>query len=316
MEHLQGIVTKSTGSWYKVLALNGSYYDCRIKGKFRLRGLKATNPICVGDKVLFHFDSKLNHALIDEIAERKNYLARKASNLSKQYHIIASNLDLAVLITTIDRPAVSSGFIDRFLVIAAAHEIETCIVFNKSDLEFDKEYAEKQDFLMELYQSLGYKVVHISAKTGQNIEQVKELINRKISLFSGQSGVGKSTLLKKLNPNLTLKTSEISNYTGKGMHATTFYEMHEIFEKTYVVDSPGLKELGLFEFEPFEISLFYPEMKQYAGQCRFNTCLHINEPGCKVIEAFEQDNITYERYASYLKIIEDFKDEKPYYSKS
>lgn len=291
------------------------FYDCRIKGKFRLKGLKSTNPVAVGDKVRFHFDSKLNCSIIDEITERKNYIARKASNLSKQYHIIASNLDLAVLITTVDRPAVSPGFIDRFLVIAAAHEIDSCIVFNKSDLESNDEFFARQSYLSELYKSLGYKVLQISAKTGQNLEFVKEMIADKICLFSGQSGVGKSTLLKKLNPELSLKTSEISGYTGKGIHATTFYEMHKIFNNTYVIDSPGLKELGLFEFEPFEISLFYPEMKKYAGQCRFNTCLHINEPGCAVLQAFKNNEITYERYASYLKIIEDFKDEKAYYSK-
>jgi len=316
MQSKSGIVIKSTGSWYRVLAEDKNYYDCRIKGKFRQKGLKATNPICVGDRVDFHYDTKLCYAVIDHIHERQNYLARKASNLSKQYHIIASNLDLAVLITTVDKPAVSPGFIDRFLVIAEAHEIKPVIIFNKSDIEFSDETLARQHYLMELYKILGYKVLHISAKQGWNIEEVIELLKYKTSLFAGQSGVGKSTLLKKLNPELTLKTAEISDYTGKGVHATTFYEMHEISEKTYIIDSPGLKELGLFEFEPFEISLFYPEMKKIAENCRFNTCLHVNEPGCAVIDAFEKNLISYERYMSYLKIIEDFKNEKPYYSKS
>lgn len=293
---------------------DGSYYNCRLRGKFRLKNIKATNPVTVGDKVRFNFDKKTSAGVIDEVEERKNYIARKASNLSRQYHIIAANLDLVLITATLNQPKVSPGFIDRYLVIAEAHEIEPLIVFNKIDII--GEASEQLEYLTCLYRSLGYEVWQISAKTGYNLLGLRQRLQDKISLISGQSGVGKSTLINKFNPALKLKTWNISKFTGKGQHVTSFYEMHPIDPVTFIIDSPGLKELGLFDFEPFEISLFYPEMKKVSAGCRFNTCLHITEPECAVRQAFERGEISSERYMSYRKIIEDFKDDKPYYDKT
>ncbi|HPD66167.1 MAG TPA: ribosome small subunit-dependent GTPase A [Bacteroidia bacterium] len=316
MDSKSGIIIKSTGSWYHVMDKEGLVYKCKLRGKFRLKNLKATNPLTVGDRVTFHWDAKLASGVIDELEERKNYIARKSSNLSRQYHIIAANLDLVLITASVVRPQVSPGFIDRYLVIAEAHEIKPVIIFNKTDLALEGEAADRLQRLAEIYGSLGYEIWQVSAKTGENLQELKSRIHGKVSLISGQSGVGKSTLLNKFNPSLNLKTWQISDFTGKGQHVTTFYEMHPVDDDTFVIDSPGLRELGLFEFEPFEISLFYPEMKKVSGACRFNTCLHLAEPGCAVRQAFENNEIYPERYQSYLKIIEDFKDEKPYYSKS
>lgn len=305
LRKLQGIVVKSTGSWYKVLTEDAHYYNCTIKGKFRLSGSKATNPITIGDRVIFHLDEKLNSAVIDQIEERKNFLVRKSTNLSRQTHVIAANIDHCCIITSLKNPSISSAFIDRFIVISAAHEIEPVIIFNKIDL-LEEDETDILNYYVQLYNKLGYQCFHISAKKATNTEQIRNFIQGKTCLFAGQSGVGKSTLLNQLYPELDLKTKIISNYSGRGQHATTFYEMFHIEDKTFIIDSPGIRELGLYDFEAFEIGLFFPEIKEMAPDCKFNTCLHQNEPGCAVTAAVEKGKITEERYINYLKILEDF----------
>lgn len=305
MEKLKGIVIKSTGSWYKVLTEDGKEINCKIKGKFRLDNLKSTNPVAVGDKVHFHFDDIINYAVIDKIEDRKNFLVRKSPNLSRQSHIIATNLDYTIIISTLWKPQISTAFVDRFLVISQAYEIEPVIVYNKIDI-LEIEQKKKLEELIILYTKLGFHCIPISAKTGENIESLKEIMAGKICLFAGQSGVGKSTILNKIMPGLNLKTKKISGHTGKGQHTTSYYEMHKINNNTFVIDSPGIRELGLFDFEAFEIGLFFPEFKKFAANCKFNTCLHKNEPGCDVKRAVEGGNIIKERYINYLKILEDF----------
>lgn len=306
MEKQTGIVIKSTGSWYSVLADDDIIYACKIKGKFRLDKLKSTNPIAVGDRVHFSLDEKLENAVIDHIEERKNYLVRKSTNLSKQSHIIASNIDYAIIIASLKSPRISTAFIDRFLVIIQAYEITPVIVFNKIDLldEAGREYLQE---LVELYEYLGFKCFTSCAISGLHIEELKLFLKGKTSLFTGQSGVGKSTLLNCIEPGLGLKTSSISGSTNKGKHSTTFYEMHRIDKSTFIVDSPGIRELGLFDFEAFEIGLFFPEFKPLAAKCKYTNCLHIHEPDCAVIAAVEEGFVLEERYVNYLKILEDFK---------
>ena len=305
LEKLKGKVIKSTGSWYKVLTPDNQIYDCRIKGKFRLEGSKSTNIIAVGDIVYFHYDKQLNSSVIDEIEERKNFLVRKSAKLSKQSQIIASNLDYVCIILSMYKPRISSAFIDRFLVIAEAYEVEPVLVFNKLDLYRDKD-MEKLAEWVELYESLGYKTLFMSAIDENKPEQLFEILKGKTSLFAGQSGVGKSTILNRLNADLDLKTTEISTFNDRGKHTTTFYEMHPIDEDTFVIDSPGIRELGLFDFEAYEIGLFFPEIKEKALDCKFSTCLHLEEPKCAVVDAVMNGEIHPQRYENYLKLIDGF----------
>ncbi|MBT3933783.1 MAG: ribosome small subunit-dependent GTPase A [Bacteroidetes bacterium] len=305
MEKQFGVVIKSTGSWYSVLADDKNTYACRIKGKFRLDNFKSTNPIAVGDRIRFHFDSKLNYSVIDQIEERRNFLVRKSTNLSKQSHIIASNLDYAIIIASLKTPRISTAFIDRFLVIIQAYEITPIIVFNKIDLLNDSEKA-YLDELVELYDYLGFKCFTTCAIKGTHIQELKSFLKGKTSLFTGQSGVGKSTILNCIDPELGLKISSISTSTKKGKHSTTFYEMHQLDEDTFIVDSPGIRELGLFDFEAFEVGLFFPEFKSLATSCKYPNCLHMHEPECAIIHAVEEGLILEERYINYLKILEDF----------
>lgn len=308
MERLRGIVIRSTGSWYKVLTNDDMVFDCKIKGKFRLEGIQATNPIAIGDIVYFHSEPRLEYALIDEISERKNALVRKSLNLSSQSHIIAANLDYAVLIISIRQPNIKPEFIDRFLVIAEAYDIKSIIVINKVDLLRNEE-LNKYKFFKDLYTGIGYPVIETSAITGANFDRLKNILDGKISLFAGQSGVGKSTLLNLLNPDLQLKTDTLAKATGKGKHTTSSYQMYKLWKNTFAIDSPGVKEMGLFKFELYEISRFFPDLNKYSAGCRFNTCLHINEPGCKVKEALENGLIHQSRYMNYMNILEDYRNE-------
>ena len=308
MERLKGIVIRSTGSWYKVLTEDDRVFDCKIKGRFRLDGIQATNPIAIGDNVFFHSEERLSYAVIDEISERKNALVRKSLNLSSRSHIIATNLDYAILIVSLREPNIKPEFIDRFLVIAEAYDIKAIILINKTDLLGEKD-QDKLDFFKEMYSEIGYEVLETSALTGQNIDQLKSLLDGKISLFTGQSGVGKSSLLNILNPGLDLKTDILAKATGKGKHTTSSYQMYKLWKNTFAIDSPGVKEMGLFRFELYEISRFFPDLKKYSEDCRFNTCLHLNEPGCQVKAAFENGLIYESRYINYLNILEDYQQE-------
>lgn len=310
METLKGTVVKSTGSWYRVRTNDGNIYDCRVRGKLRLSpGLNATNPVAVGDKVKFDWDAKNRAGSIRELGNRKNFLIRQASNLSREVSIIASNLDFAVLVTTVAFPRTARGFIDRFLVTAEAYDVPTVLVINKTDL-YQGKNARKWEELKEIYREIDYPVLSVSAKTGEGMSDLKNKIKDKSSILTGQSGVGKSMILNYLNPDLGLKTGNISGATGKGKHITTFAEMHRVDANTFVVDTPGIKEFGLVGFELWEISHFFPEMRDYIKNCRFNNCLHQNEPGCAVRKAVEAGEVREERFQSYLKILESLQEEE------
>lgn len=302
MSALEGVVLKSTGSWYTVKLQDGKRLQCRIKGKFRLDGIKHTNPIAVGDKVDVEMEGGQDLGVINRIHERKNYIIRKASNLSKQTHILASNLDQAVIVASLVQPATSLGFIDRFLATAEAYHVKSIIVFNKCDLCGD----ELQPFLddaVEMYRSIGYTVLLCSATRHTGIEALKTILKDKVTLVSGHSGVGKSTLLNAVEPSLDLKTGAISNYSNKGKHTTTFAEMFDLSFGGSIIDTPGIKELGVVDFDKPLVSHYFKEMKALVGQCKFNNCLHVNEPGCVVKKAVEDGTIREERYLSYLSIL-------------
>ncbi len=299
---MKGIVIKSTGSWYMVRTETGAVHACRLKGKFRLKGIKHTNPVTVGDKVDFEFEPESENGVIHSIDDRKNYIIRKANNLSKQTHIIASNLDQSLLIVTLAFPKTSLGFIDRFLVTSEAYHIPAIIVFNKTDL-MTHGLEEVLDETIELYERIGYKCIKTSTVNGQGIEELKSLLKGKISLLSGHSGVGKSTLMNHLEPGLNLKTTHISNASHKGQHTTTFAEMHPLHFGADIIDTPGIREFGLVDFENAEVSHYFKEMQGYIGQCKFNNCKHLNEPECAVQAAVAAGNISEERFGSYLSII-------------
>ncbi|MBE8714192.1 ribosome small subunit-dependent GTPase A [Sphingobacterium hungaricum] len=298
---MRGLVTKSTGSWYQVLAEDGSSYECRIKGKFRTQGIKSTNPIAVGDRVVFDLEPNENVGVIHELEQRKNYIIRKSVNLSKQTQILASNLDLALLVVTLASPPTSLGFIDRFLVTAEAYSIPAILVFNKLDL-FSKEGLEILQEYKAIYQHVGYDCYEVSALENINIDQIQALLKDKITLVSGHSGVGKSTLINAIIPDSNLKTGNISEWSDKGKHTTTFAEMIELPNGGFIVDSPGIRELGVVDIEKGELSHYFPEMRALLNQCKFHNCRHINEPGCVVLEAVENGEIENSRYESYLSI--------------
>jgi ribosome biogenesis GTPase len=299
---MEGVVVKSTGSWYSVKLPSGTYIQSRIKGRFRLEGIKHTNPIAVGDRVELEMEEGHDTAMITTIHERKNYIIRKASNLSKQTHIIASNLDQAVIVVSLVQPATSLGFIDRFLATAEAYHVPAVIVFNKSDL-YGGPLKEILDDTVGLYESVGYKCLVCSAADKQNIEAFKDMLKDKVTLVAGHSGVGKSTLLNAVAPALDLKTGEISNYSNKGKHTTTFAEMFELPFGGSIIDTPGIKELGVVDFDDRLVSHYFREMRPLIGQCKFNDCRHLNEPGCAVRKAVEEGGIREERYSSYLSIL-------------
>lgn len=302
---MEGLVFRSTGSWYEVRSDNGQFYKCRLRGKIKLKGSRTTNPIAVGDHVAFHKEEEgKGHGIISKIQDRENYIIRKSTRKTHYGHVIAANLDQAILIASLIFPKTSLGFIDRFLVSAESFRIPAKILFNKSDL-LDQDSAAYVDELCQLYGSLGYQTMQISAKDDLNLDNVKNWLENNVTLLSGHSGVGKSTLLNKLAPELDLPTGEVSMFAEKGIHTTTFAEMFEIENNMLVIDTPGIKEYGLIDMEEWEISHYFPEMRNKLNTCRFNDCLHANEPGCKIIEAVESGEIAYSRYESYVSMIVD-----------
>ena len=299
---MQGVVVKSTGSWYSVLTNDGVQLDCRIRGKFRIQGLKSTNPVAVGDRVLLDVNGE--DYLISKILERKNYIIRKSVNLSKQVHIIAANIDQAFLIVTLASPTTSVGFIDRFLVTAEAYQIPTVLVFNKVDLydEFDREY---HDEIVQMYTNSGYECLETSALDQMNIDLLTTKMTAKVTLLSGHSGVGKSTLVNVIDPDLDLVTQQVSEAHNKGMHTTTFAEMYPLHFGGFIIDTPGIKGFGLVDVSEFELADYFPEILRLKGQCKFHNCKHVNEPKCAVKDAVAVDEIHPVRYESYLSILED-----------
>ena len=301
----KGIVYRSTGSWYAVHS-EGIFYDCRIKGKLRLKGIKSTNPVAVGDHVLFEVD---RHATspegnITQIEERKNYIVRKSVNLSKQTHIIASNIDQVFLIITLNNPPTFPAFVDRFLVTAEAYQISAILLFNKIDSYKDFELKEVKEF-QKIYQDIGYSTFNISATQGIEIETVKSIMQDKVSMFSGHSGVGKSTLVNAISPGLNIKTAAISKQHQQGMHTTTFAEMFALTKGIKIIDTPGIKGFGVVDMKPEEIGNYFPEFYKRKNKCKFHNCLHHNEPKCAIIEAVKAGKISLSRYTSYLQMLED-----------
>ncbi len=299
---MKGTVIKSTGSWYKVLDENGQTFDCRLRGKFKMEGSRATNPVAVGDKVIVAPEPDQQTGIITGILERKNHIIRKSTNLSRKSQVIAANLDQAVLIATLYVPRTSTGFIDRFLVNCEAYSVKACIVFNKIDL-YEEAELELMEELIAVYRPLGYDCLKVSALKKQNLDAFSEMIKDKTSLLSGHSGVGKSTLINALEPGLDLKTAQISLAHLKGKHTTTFAEMFPLSRGGFIVDTPGIKEFGLVDFEDWELSHYFPEMRELFNQCRFDNCTHAHEPGCAVKEKVETGEINYGRYVNYLNIL-------------
>jgi ribosome biogenesis GTPase len=302
---MTGLVYKSTGSWYTVKTEDGTTYECRIKGKFRMKGIKSTNPVAVGDVVDFDLDETSDSVTgqIHTIRKRENYIIRKSVNLSKQVHIIASNIDKLFLLVTINNPPTTTSFIDRFLVTAEAYGIEAILVFNKIDT-FDDNMLDEQLFLQYTYNNIGYKCLRVSSTVGKGVDELKAEMKDKVSMFSGHSGVGKSTLINTLQPNLNLKTKQISEQHSQGQHTTTFAEMFDLDFGAKIIDTPGIRGFGVVDMEKDELGDYFPEFFALKDQCKFNNCLHKDEPQCAVKDALERDEIAWSRYRSYLQMLE------------
>ncbi|MCD2260715.1 ribosome small subunit-dependent GTPase A [Psychroserpens luteolus] len=302
---MTGIVYKSTGSWYTVKTDLGATYLCRIKGKFRLKGIKSTNPIAVGDHVDFELETNNDETtgVIHNIHDRVNYIVRKSVNLSKQTHIIASNVDQVFLLITIDNPPTFTSFIDRFLVTAEAYSVKTILLFNKIDT-YNEETLDEVRYLAHVYRKIGYECIGISAETGKNVDKVKSLMVGKVSMFAGHSGVGKSTLVNAIEPGLDLKTKSISTQHSQGQHTTTFAEMFDLSFDAKIIDTPGIKGFGVVDMDKEEVGDYFPEFFELKQDCKFNNCLHIEEPKCAVKDALDKDEVAYSRYRSYLQILE------------
>ena len=302
---MTGTVYKSTGSWYTVQSEQGDFMECRIKGKFRIKGIKSTNPIAVGDIVDYDLDqtSDVTTGTITKIHERKNYIVRKSVNLSHQMHIIASNLDYVFLLITINNPPTTTNFIDRFLVTAEAYGIETILVFNKIDT-YDKATTDEQLYMQYIYEQIGYQCLRVSSTQNIGIDALKQMMIGKVTMFSGHSGVGKSTLVNAMEPALDLKTKTISEQSKQGQHTTTFAEMYNLSFGAKIIDTPGIKGFGIVDMEKEEISGYFPEFFKLKDQCKFNNCLHKEEPHCAIKKALENNEISWSRYESYLKILD------------
>lgn len=300
---MQGLVIKNTGSWYTVKTVEGSVVECKIKGNFRLKGIRSTNPVAVGDHVEIELNSQ-NTAFITAIGDRKNYIIRKSQNLSKQSHIIAANVDQAFLVVTVERPQTSTTFIDRFLATAEAYSVPVVLVFNKTDL-LDDSLMRYQRMMTDLYETVGYKCVAVSAETGEGMDELMEMLRDRITLLSGHSGVGKSTIINRLLPGVNLRTAEISDAHNTGMHTTTFSEMLPLPGGGYIIDTPGIKGFGTFDMEPEELTSYFKEIFSFSKDCRFSNCTHTHEPGCAVLKAVEDHYIAASRYQSYLSMLED-----------
>ncbi len=322
---MKGLVIKNTGSWYTVLTDDGPTVDCKIKGNFRLRGIRSTNPVAVGDRVEITTPSGNSQegAFITEIEDRRNYIIRKSINLSKQSHILAANVDQALLLVTVSKPETSTTFIDRFLASAEAYRVPVILIFNKSDV-LNEDEQHYQQMMIQLYETVGYECHAISAEYGQGIEELRPLLEGKITLLSGNSGVGKSTLINKLVPDANLRTADISDAHNTGMHTTTFSEMIPLppqdtslntpsstLTSGFLIDTPGIKGFGTFDIEREELTSYFKEIFEFSKQCRFSDCTHTHEPGCAVLKAVEDHYIAESRYQSYLSMLDD-KDENKY----
>jgi ribosome biogenesis GTPase len=305
---MHGLVIRNTGSWYTVLADDKTTWECKVKGNFRLKGIRSTNPVAIGDRVEFNpLDGQT--ALITGIDDRKNYVIRKSANLSKQSHILAANVDQCFLFVTLRQPETSTIFIDRFLASAEAYRIPVILIFNKIDLLNDED-KDLLAGLIHLYTTVGYACRSVSAQTGDGVEELRELLKGNVTLLSGNSGVGKSTLINRLFPQLNLKTSEISDANNTGKHTTTFSEMFPVENEGFIIDTPGIKGFGTFDMEREEIGHYFKDIFHFSALCRFNNCTHTHEPGCAVLAAVERHDISQSRYNSYLSILDDPNDEK------
>jgi len=310
---MRGIVYKSTGSWYWVKSKDGLLHKCRIKGKFRIKGIKSTNPIAVGDKVVFDLEKKGDEetGVIKTILDRDNFIVRKSVNLSKQTHIIAANVDQVFLLITINNPPTFTAFIDRFLVTTRAYRVDTILVFNKIDAYEIEERAEIL-YLKDIYEAIGYRCLEVSATQNKNVDQIKDLMLGKTSMFVGHSGVGKTTLVNAIEPSLDLKTKEISDQHKQGQHTTTFAEMFDLSFNAQIIDTPGIKGFGVVDMDKYELGDYFPEFFKLKQHCKFNNCLHLKEPKCAVKEALENEEISWSRYRSYLQILEGEEETEHY----